>query len=61
MELVVFQSEAVRGKLIEILHLRVHPKRGAFKGLFFNQFFYHRDMAVIDMGICDHMNQFPGL
>ena len=61
MELVVFQSETVRGKLIEILHFRVHPKRGAFKGLFFNQFFYHGDMAVIDMGVCDHMNQFPGL
>ena len=55
---VILQAEAGCGELIEVCYGRIHGQGGSWIRFFFQQLLHHRDMPVIDMGICNHMDQF---
>lgn len=61
MVLIILQPEMVFCKLIEILYFPVHKERRRLIRHFFNHFLNNRHMSVVNMGVCDDMDQFSGL
>ena len=58
--LIMFQPEAVSGELIEILDGSVHGQGWTWVRLPFQQLLHHGYMPVVDMGVCNNMDQFAG-
>ena len=59
--LVPLQTEVIGGKGIEVRHPRVQPQLGGGIGLAGQQFLHQGDVAVIDVGIGDDVDQLPRL
>ena len=58
--LIIFQPEAASGELVEILDGSIHGQGWTWVRLPLQQLLYHRYMPVVDMGVCNDMDQFAG-
>ena len=61
MRLVILHMQIIRRKPVKIFYFRIQPHLRGRQRLPDDQFLDQRDMPVIDMGIRDHMDQFPRL
>ena len=59
--LISFQFHIIRCEIIEVFHFRVQPELRCRKRFSWDQFLNHRNMSVINMCICDHMNKLSDL
>lgn len=61
MVLIILQPEAVLCEAVKIMNFRTHDKLRRVIGRFFYHFLHDRYVSVINVGIRNDMNQFPGL
>ena len=59
--LIPLQGDALGGKLIKVLNAGIQLEAGGGVRLPLEEFFHNGHMAVIDMGVGDHMDQLAGL
>lgn len=61
MSLIALQLEGILGELVEVGDRGIHPQLGSLEGFPADDLLHHGDVAVIDMGVGDDVDQLPRL